>query len=241
MTQRNLLLAQVIEAHGGLDRWNSFEKVEADIIGGGGFIPFKGLPAVTPRHVTIWLHEQRATVASIDGSGPTIIFTPDRVAVEQADGAVLAERSAPRASFAGHQMNTPWDPLHLAYFSGEALSTYFKTPFLLASDGVEVEEVEPWMEGPETWRVLRATFPETVETHSRVQHFYFGDDLLLRRHDYRVDIAGGFRAAQIVADPIEAGGIRLPSKRRAYTSTADGQPIFDMLMVSIDVSNVKFN
>jgi hypothetical protein len=138
-------------------------------------------------------------------------------------------------------MNTPWDPLHLAYFSGEALSTYFKTPFLLAGDGVEVEEIEPWSEGSETWRVLRATFPESVETHSRVQHFYFGEDLLLRRHDYQVDIAGGFRAAQLVGDPIEAGGIRLPSNRRAYALGDDGQPIFDMLMVSIDVSNFRFS
>jgi len=25
---------------------------------------------------------------------------------------MVAERHAPRDSFAGHQMNTPWDPLH---------------------------------------------------------------------------------------------------------------------------------
>lgn len=241
MTPDSSLLDQAIEAHGGLDRWNNFEKVEADIIGGGGFIPFKGLPAVSPRHATIWLHEQRATLVSTDGTGPSIVFTPDRVAIEQANGAVVAERKDPRASFAGHQMNTPWDLLHLAYFSGEAFSTYFKTPFLLSGNGVAIEEVDPWSEGSQSWRVLRATFPKRVETHSRVQHFYFGEDLMLRRHDYQVDIAGGFGAAQLVLDPIEADGIRLPSKRRAYARAVDGQPIVDMLMVSIDVSNVKFS
>ena len=35
-------------------------------------------------------------------------------------------------------MNTPWDPLHRAYFNGEALWTYLTTPFLLAMDGVRV-------------------------------------------------------------------------------------------------------
>ena len=241
MTQRNPLLDQVIEAHGGLDRWNSCEKVEAEIVSGGGFFSFKGVPLAGPRYLTVWLHEQRAMFAPIDANGPRVVFTPQRVTVEQPDGTILAERTSPREAFTGHQMNTPWDPLHLAYFSGEALSTYFKTPFLLASSGVEVEEVEPWLAGSDIWRVLRATFPETVETHSRVQLFYFGDDLMLRRHDYQMDIAGGFRAAQLVADPIEAGGIRLPSKRRAYASTIDGQPIFEMLMVSIDVSNVNFS
>lgn len=241
MSRGSSLLDQAIEAHGGLDRWNSFEKVEADITGGGGFIRFKGLPAVSPRHATIWLHEQRATLVSTDGTGPLIVFTPARVAVEQSNGAILAERMSPRASFAGHQMNTPWDPLHLAYFSGEAFSTYFKTPFFLSDEGVEVEEIETWSDGSKPWRVLRATFPERVETHSRVQHFYFDEDLMLRRHDYQVDIAGGFGAAQLVNEPTEANGILLPSKRRAYARTPDGQPLLDLLMVSIDVSNVKFS
>jgi hypothetical protein len=47
-------------------------------------------------------------------------------------------------------MNTPWDELHGAYFNGEALWTYLTTPFLLAGDGVRVEEAEPWQEGAET-------------------------------------------------------------------------------------------
>ena len=64
----------------------------------------------------------------------------------------------PKDSFAGHQMSTPWDPLHRAYFNGEAVWTYLTTPFLLAMEGVRVEETEPWQEGAETWRVLRAYF-----------------------------------------------------------------------------------
>jgi hypothetical protein len=49
------------------------------------------------------------------------MFTPDRIAIEKLDGTVVAERHAPRDSFAGHQMSTPWDPLHRAYFNGEAV------------------------------------------------------------------------------------------------------------------------
>jgi hypothetical protein len=137
-------------------------------------------------------------------------------------------------------MNTPWDELHRAYFNGEALWTYLTTPFLLVEDGVRVEELEAWQEGTETWRVLRAYFPGSIETHSFVQNFFFGNDLMLRRHDYGVNIAGGFGASQLTSNYIQANGIHLPSKRRAYTRGPDNRPILDMLMVAIDVSNVSF-
>ena len=97
-------------------------------------------------------------------------------------------------------MSTPWDPLHRAYFNGEALWTYVTTPFLLAMDGVRIEETESWREGAETWRVLRAYFPGSIETHSLIQDFFFGEDLMLRRHDYSVNIAGGFAASQLTSN-----------------------------------------
>lgn len=168
------------------------------------------------------------------------MFTPERIAIEKLDGTLVAERQVPRDSFAGHQMSTPWDPLHRAYFNGEALWTYLTTPFLLATGGVRVEEIEPWWEGPEIWRVSRAYFPGSIETHSLVQDFFFGEDLMLRRHDYNVNIAGGFAAAQLTSDYAVANNICLPTKRRAYNRGPDRWPILGMLMVSIDISEVRF-
>jgi hypothetical protein len=68
----------------------------------------------------------------------------------------------------------------------------------------------------------------------------FGEDLQLRRHDYNVNVAGGFRAAQLTSDYSSSNGIRFPTKRRAHTCTPDRQPIMEMLMVSIDISDVKY-
>ena len=169
------------------------------------------------------------------------MFTSDRIAIEKVDGTVVAQRFAPTDSFAGHQMQTPWDQLHRAYFNGEALWTYLTTPFLLAGDGVHVEEIEPWKQGSETWRVLRARFPGSIETHSRIQDFFFDDSRMLRRHDYQVNVAGGFPAAQLTSGHVRADGISLPTKRRAYTRDPDRRPILDMLMVAIDFSDVKFS
>jgi hypothetical protein len=179
----NELLARIIDAHGGMDRWKGFEKVDATIVSGGGLFALKDVTQdPNPRRMTVWLHEERSSVLPYGAPDQRTMFTPERIAIEKLDGALVAERYAPRDSFAGHQMTTPWDPLHRAYFNGEALWTYLTTPFLLAMDGVRVEETESWREGSETWRVLRAHFPGSIETHCLIQDFFFGEDLMLRRH-----------------------------------------------------------
>ncbi len=238
----NSFLTRVLDAHGGADRWAACHRVDATIVTGGGFFGLKGIPQdATPRRMSVWLHEERSSVLPYGAPDQRSMFTPERIAIEKLDGTVVAERLSPKDSFAGHQMNTPWDPLQRAYFNGEALWTYLTTPFLLAMDSVRIEETAPWREGSESWHVLRAHFPGTIETHSLIQDFFFGEDLLLRRHDYNVNIAGGFAASQLTSDYIEAGGIHLPTKRRAYVRGPDRRPIVDMLMVSIDFTDVSFS
>jgi hypothetical protein len=238
----NQLLAEIIDAHGGIDRWNSYERVEATIVSGGGFFAFKGAPQdPKPRRMTVWLHEQRSSLLPYGAPGQRTMFTPDRIAIEKLDGKTVSERWSPKDSFAGHQMSTPWDSLHRAYFNGEALWTYLTTPFILGMEGVRVQEIEPWREGGEVWRVLRGYFPGSIETHSLVQDFFFNEEFKLRRHDYNVNIAGGFAASQLTSDYIAADGVHLPTKRRAYTRGPDRRPIVEMQMVTIDVSNVCFS
>jgi hypothetical protein len=236
------LLAEVIDAHGGMGRWNRYMEVRASIVSGGGFFALKGLiQDQDPRQMTVCLHEQCASVQPYGAPDQRTVFSSDRIAIEKVDGTVVAERFAPTDSFAGHQMQTQWDQLHRAYFNGEALWTYLTTPFLLARKGVHVEETEPWSQDGETWRVLRATFPGSIETHSRQQDFFFDDTGMLRRHDYRVNIAGGFAAAQLTSEHVTVSGISLPTRRRAYVCGPDRLPILDMLMVSIDISGVRFS
>jgi hypothetical protein len=206
-----------------------------------GFFPLKGLiQAPSPRRMSVWLHEERSSVFPYGASDQRTVFTPQRIAIEKLDGTLVVERRAPKDSFAGHQMNTPWDALHRAYFNGEALWTYLTIPFLLTMDGVRVEETESWREGAETWRVMRGYFPGSIETHSLIQDFFFGEDLMLRRHDYNVNIAGGFGASQVTSEYLVANGVHLPTKRHAYTRGPDRRPILEMLMVAIDISEVSF-
>ena len=108
------LLAEVIDAHGGLERWTATHKrVEASIVSGGGFFALKGsIQDPDPRRMTVWLHEQRASLLPDGAPDQRTVFTSDRIVIEKLNGTVVRERLAPTDSFAGHQMHTPWDELH---------------------------------------------------------------------------------------------------------------------------------
>ena len=237
----NDLLASAIAAHGGLERWKTLERLTVTAVSGGGLFALKGMPQdPTPREQTVTLHQQAASVLPFGNPDWRTRFTARHVAIETTAGVVVRERADPRSSFDGHQLQTPWDPLHRAYFNGYAMWTYLTTPFFMAMPGFEVTEIEPWQEGVERWRGLRVRFPGEIASHSREQDFYFGDDFLLRRHDYHVDVAGGFPAAQYVTDIVAFDGIRFPARRRAYMRAPDLKPIRDLLMVAIDFSNFRF-
>jgi hypothetical protein len=234
------LLDAVVAAHGGTHRWRQFSTIEATIISGGKLWEIKGQPQdPAPRRMTVALHREWASLQPFAAADQKTDFTPDRVAIEKLDGRTVAERVNPRESFAGHSLTTPWDPLQRAYFNGYALWTYLTTPFLMTLPGFTVSEIDPVEDNGERWLGLQAHFPDGFASHSSRQEFYFGSDFLLRRHDYRVDVAGGFAAIQYVYDIVEAQGIKLPSKRRAYRCDARGRPLADELMVSIDLGDVR--
>jgi hypothetical protein len=238
----NTLLQDVLEAHGGLRRWQELTQVQATIVTDGAFWTMKSVKQdQDPRRVTAALHEQRLSLAPFGDPDWHLDFSPEHVAIRKSGGDAIIETHDPRGSFKGHEMRTPWDPLQRAYFSGYALWTYLASPFLLAAEGVEVTELDPWEESGSTWRVLRARLPATYATHSSIQDFFFGEDFLLGRHDYNVDVAGGFAAAQLIMGYTEADGILLPDTRRAYKRGAGREAILEPLMVSIDISDVAFS
>ena len=55
------------------------------------------------------------------------------------------------------------------YLTGEALWTYLNTPFLHTWPGLATEEIAPIEAGGQTWRRLKATFPDHIKSHARQQ------------------------------------------------------------------------
>ena len=131
------------------------------------------------------LHRQWASVAPF-GSGRHTDFTSMRIAILAAEQQRRGRTTILALQFQRHNLRTSWDPLRRAYFNGYALWTYLTTPFLLGHG--RSKKSNPRHEGAETWRGLRATFPAEIASHSSEQEFYFGEDMLIRRHA-TVDIA----------------------------------------------------
>ena len=235
------LVQLTIDAHGGFDRWRRFEHVSAHLRNGGVLWALKHQDGVLDDvDVRVALRREWASHFPFGAPGLRTSFEPHRVAVEATDGRVVEERLAPRESFAGHALDTPWDRLQLAYFAGYAMWTYLTTPFLLAMDGVATEELEPWRENGESWRRLKVTFPPHLATHSTVQTFYFGADALLRRQDYDTDVLGGTPAAHYVHDYQEFTGLLVPTMRRVFPRTPDGTALPEPSIVTINLSDVEF-
>ena len=233
------LLDTAIEAHGGLKRWNQLQTVSAHLTQGGALWALKGQPGVLDDvSVTASLHEERASHRPFGAADRHSAFTPERVAIETDDGAVVEALDEPRASFAGHTQETPWSTLQLAYFAGTAMWTYLTQPFTFAMPGFETSEVEPWAEAGEERRRLHVVWPSYLATHSTEQTLYFGADGLLARHDYDVEITGGTTAAHYISDYEEVAGIRIPTRHRIFPRTPDGQSLDEPLIVSIDVSEI---
>jgi hypothetical protein len=241
----NKLLADAIDAHGGLERWKRFVTVETRAVSGGELFRLKQTPSpAEPLHFTVKTVEQMSSVIVPGADGTPdrrSVMRPDRVTLETFDGKVLAALGDPRRSFVGHNLDTPWDPLQRLYFGSYAMWMYLTTPFSLAIEGAQVWDIDPLEEDEETWRGIRVVMPPGFATHSRAQEYFFGDDRLLRRQDYTVDIVEGMRVANYAQDIVDVNGIKLPSKRRAYGCNKKYEVLRDRLMVSLDFTSLRAN
>ncbi|MBE9605926.1 hypothetical protein IAI18_13735 [Acetobacteraceae bacterium H6797] len=235
------LQQQVIEAHGGLERFRRFSSLTAKLHQFGILWDLKGRPdTLTHADVRVNLRQQEVSHGPFHPTLNRSRYTPDEVTIETPDGDVIERLSRPRESFAGFAMKTPWSEAQLAYFAGYTMWTYLSSPFILAQPGVVATEIAPWSEQGETWRRLRVTFPASIATHSREQTFHIGPDGLIRRHDYEVEIQGNNAAARYLLDPVTVEGIVLPSRFRVYPRNPDGTPAPEPLIVGVDLSDYHF-
>lgn len=236
------LLSDALDAHGGLTNWRRYEGLSSTIVSGGSLWEMKGIHMdSTARVATTKFRSQRTSVAPFGDPTWRMEFAPERVVILNGKNEPVASRDNPRDSFDGHVKETPWDPLHLAYFNGYAMWLYHAAPFVFAEPGFEMVEIPALTQEGESMRGLRVTFPGHIHSHSMEQDFYFSADGLLNRLDYQVQVAGGFGAAHMLSDYVEVEGLRFPTKRRAYTKGSDGVPQLDRITVSIDLSNYTLN
>ena len=230
----NDLLKSAVAAHGGMDRWNQIKSITVDASITGAFWHLKGKgDALKDVRLEVDTTRQLVTI-QIVGQDKRSVFEPHRVVIQRSDGALIDARDDPGRSFDGHQFESPWDDIHLAYFVGEAQWTYLNTPFLYSWPGFVTEEIAPVEVDGETWRRLRVTFPDHIKSHTRQQISCFGPDGLLRRHDFTMDVLGGAPGSLDATGYRDVDGIMFPATRRAYAQDGDDQ----IVMVAIDMDRI---
>lgn len=240
------LLDEVLDAHGGLERWRAVERVSARVRT-GGLLPRTRMPGnrLADYRVSVDLKSQRTVLDPFPGPDRVGVYEGGAVRIETADGEPLESRSDPREAFSGLsglRRNLRWDSLDTIYFAGYAMWNYLATPMLLTLPGVDVREGEPWTEpgSDEPWRRLEVVFPPEIETHSSAQSFYIDPLRLLRRHDYTAEVVGAWaRAAHYTSEHAEVGGLVFPTSRRVHPVGPGNRSLGRPTLVSLELSEIE--
>ncbi len=188
------LAEEVIEAHGGLARWQATESVSLRLWAGGLAFRTKG-------H-TQTLHDVTATVAighpsvSLDGRHPH----PWQYRLGEHPGRSTAWRGR-------------WSVDQAAEFTAGALWTYVNAPLLAFLDGVTVEV--PHLGRHHETRALRLTLPTGLGVHGPTHTLVIGEHGRIQRHHYVATAFGRWAlASQSVDDNQPFDGLLIGTRRR---------------------------
>jgi hypothetical protein len=209
--EASALLERAVARHGGWTRWRTIEEIGGRVAKLGGAIPaVKGLGRSFPPPGIAVVRPHAWTTRFVDYPEPGVdgIFAGGDVRLVSSGagaGAILAESRRHRATFRGARKWRRWSPLDAIYFFGYALATYWSLPFVLERTTLVRADA----------RSLTVDFPDELESHGRRQRFFFADDGLLVRHDYRAEILSSWATGTHLSDGyVDAGGLPLASRRR---------------------------
>jgi hypothetical protein len=239
------LLEAVMDAHGGMKRWEAVSEIGAAVRSSGLLMRSKlKHNAFSEYGITAWRGEPRAVLDPYPKQGMRGVFVGDVVRIESRQGEVVEQRSGAREAFLGLRGRMRraawWDDLDALYFAGYAMWNYLNLPFLLADPRIEVEEGKPLRRHGDTWRRLDARFPEGFHTHSRKQSFYFDHLGLLRRHDYSPDVISPFaNAARMCERHREYGELIFATRHRVTPKGPRNRPLPQPVVVTIDLDEIR--
>jgi hypothetical protein len=104
----NDLLVLAVDAHGGLDRWNAFTRLRAEVSIDGAIWRVKQQPGLLIDKVfEVSTHKQHVTVSPFPTPDERSVFVPERIVFETLDSVAVETRENPEASFIGQQFQDP--------------------------------------------------------------------------------------------------------------------------------------
>ncbi len=221
------LLAEVIAAHGGVERWSAAARLSLRIRIRGPMLLLR-LTSPRLRAFDVSVHTRRVDI-SLDPfprAGSIGCFDGQRVRIERGDGTMMAEREVARSP-SRITRHLAWDDLDLLFFLGYALWNYAVTPFVFLWSGFECREGAPLKDDSgTTLRSLHVIYPPDFPTHCREQRFYFDTARLLRRIEYSADVFGPWARAVHECDAHRSfDGLTFPTHRVVFARTHSGRAL----------------
>ena len=235
------IVHEAIEAHGGMDYWNSIGALEAEISASGFLFTAKQRPVLRRVRMRAVTDEPRFTFFDFPKPGQTAeLIGNDEVRILDGKRNIVAKRENPRAEFRGIRRQFIWDDLDFIYFAGYATWNYLTMPFILQRKGFRIEALEPLPGTLGQFTRLQVTFPADIPTHSRQQIFYFDDHRLLRRLDYTAEVVGGWAHAAHLCDEYRTfDKLKAPTRRRVLPLLFGHRPLPGPTLVELEVHYIK--
>jgi hypothetical protein len=238
----NELLEQILDAHGGLAKWNTYRELHATFNVNGELLKVKGYgDGLANAVISLETREQRVIFPSFPGNDVSTSFTPELVTIFDRYQDIVEQLPGPLQSFKGHESSTPWNVLQLAYFSAYASWNYLTAPFNFTMPGVKLELLPPWEENGEMLQRLAVSFPYGFATHNSRQVYFFDHTGLLRRHNYFPDVLNGMPIVQVVTGYQEFSGMKFPTERKMYLLCDDGSYRTNPLLMNLRFSNITLS
>ncbi|MEW5786649.1 MAG: hypothetical protein AB1899_02220 [Pseudomonadota bacterium] len=234
-----VLLDELIRAHGGLDRWQSVASLHFSLSSAGlAFSLHQQARALLGLTVTVHPHARRVELLDYTRPGWRGVWTPERIWLEDYVGAKVSEREHPRDAFSQWSRQVSWDALDMLYFAGYALWNYLCFPFLLTQPGVALERVASGR--GEGVRRLDVVFAGDFPTHSSRQSFHVDSAGHLLCHDYVADVIGAWAAAANSCQGAEAvEGLRFYTRRRVVPRLGSRLVLPGPTLVWIEIDDLR--
>jgi hypothetical protein len=224
---------KVLENYGGHELWKKSRFLEAEVSVSGLLFKMKKRPNLEHAFIKMEIHKPFSKITPI-GKNFEIsgCLDSENVWLEQS-GKEIDSKENIRAELSKFSNFLKWNDLQMAYFANYAFWNYLTFPNLLINDKIK------WVE-PEIG-ILKATFPDSIPTHSKNQTYYFDKDtFLLKQHNYTAEVVSNLAtAANVIKEHKNENGLLYPSRRIITPQSKKNGYLKFPVLVDITVHHLK--
>ncbi len=234
------LLAEAVNAHGGLARWSDLAVLRARASLGGTIWDMKIAPnLLTEVTVSLFPRHQLVEIAPFLEARAVARWTPGEVSIDSA-GRQAADRCAlPRSPVPDSDPDRRWDRTEVAEYLATGLWRLLTRPFWLAASGAEARAIDP---SRDEYRALRRFAvrdtarpgppPDTDDV------YYLDEDGLIRRHDFEPARIALGRVAICSESYERVHGLMIATRHRAYLLDARARRLLRPVLAWVDLADV---